>query len=107
MVTTVNGITTPSVHPVPSLRPERKPRMLQTLGGYEIPAHVDQRTDLGDLPIAAGVYMRLNEGKTATDTVMNVFDAMRDANAVICLYVDTNGLAARVIWPDSISLTND
>jgi len=71
--------------------------MVQTLGGYAIPATVDQRTDLNGLPIAAGAYMRLNEGKMATDTVMNVFDAMRDANAVVTLYADSNGIAARVI----------
>jgi predicted DNA-binding transcriptional regulator YafY len=32
---------------------------------------------------------------------------MRDSNAVVCLYADSNGIAARVIWPDAISLTSD
>jgi predicted DNA-binding transcriptional regulator YafY len=81
--------------------------MVQTLNGYELPATVDQRTDLNDLPIAASVYMRLNEGRTATDTVLNTFDAMRDSNAIVVLYADGKGIEARVIWPDRISLTSD
>src|SRR5262249_32613190 len=58
-------------------------------------------------PVAASVYMRLNEGRTATDTVLNVFEAMRDSNAGVALYIDSNGVEERVIWPDSISLTKD
>lgn len=82
-------------------------RTVTTLDSYPVPASVDQRTDLHDLPLAASVYLRLNEGRTATDTVLNVFDAMRDSNAVVALYADGNGIEARVIWPDSISLTKD
>lgn len=82
-------------------------RTLSTLAGDPVHATVDQRTDLHDLPITAGVYLRLNEGRTATDTVLNVFDAMRDSNAVVALYADGNGIEARVIWPDSVSLTKD
>jgi hypothetical protein len=82
-------------------------RTVTTLGGYVLPATVNQRTDLNALPIAAGVYLCLNEGRTASDTVLNVFDAMRDSNAVVSLYVDSGGMEARVIWPDSISLTTD
>jgi predicted DNA-binding transcriptional regulator YafY len=82
-------------------------RTLSTLAGDPFPSTVDQRTDLNDLPIAAGVFLRLNEGRTATDTVLNVFDAMRDSNAVVALYADGNGIEARVIWPDSIALTKD
>jgi predicted DNA-binding transcriptional regulator YafY len=82
-------------------------RTVYTLAGDPVPTTVDQRTDIHDLPVAASVYMRLNEGKTATDTVLNVFEAMRDSNAVVVLYIDSNGVEARVIWPDSISLTKD
>lgn len=81
-------------------------RTLRTLNGYPVPATCDQRTDLNDLPIAASVYLRLNEGKTASDTVFNVFDAMRDSNAVVTLYTDGKGAVdARVLWPQSIALT--
>src|SRR5690242_2325935 len=82
-------------------------RTLSTLAGDPVPAIVNQGTDLNDLPLAASVYMRLNEGRTATDTVLNIFDAMRDSNAVVALYADGNGVEARVIWPDSIALTRD
>lgn len=83
-------------------------RTLRTLTGYPIPATVNQQTNLNDLPIAAGVYPRLNEGKTASDTVFNVFDAMRDSNAVVTLYADGKGAVdARVLWPVSISFTGE
>lgn len=82
-------------------------RTVHTLNGYPLPTTVNQRTDLNDLPVAASVFLRLNEGKTATDTVLNVFDTLRDSNAVVVLYVDSNGIEARVIWPESISLTAD
>jgi predicted DNA-binding transcriptional regulator YafY len=108
MVTTVQSTTSPSVHPAPkSLRPERTPCMVLTLAGDPVPASVDQRTALNDLPLAASVYMRLNEGRTATDTVLNTFDAMRDSNAVVTLYADGNGIEARVIWPERICLTSE
>jgi predicted DNA-binding transcriptional regulator YafY len=81
--------------------------MVQTLNGYDLPATVDHRTDLNDLPIAASVYMRLSGGTVAPETIFNTFDAMRDANAIVALYADGNGIEARVIWPDRISLTSD
>jgi predicted DNA-binding transcriptional regulator YafY len=82
-------------------------RTVTTLAGDPVPRTVDQRTPIHDLPVAASVYLRLNEGRTSTDTVLNVFEAMRDSNAVVALYVDSNGIEARVIWPESISLTKD
>jgi predicted DNA-binding transcriptional regulator YafY len=106
MVTTDQFTISASVHSK-SLRPERTPRTVFTLAGDPVPASIDQRTPLGDLPLAAAVYLRLNEGRTATDTVLNVFDAMRDSNAVVVLYADGNGIEARVIWPERISLTSD
>jgi predicted DNA-binding transcriptional regulator YafY len=99
MVATVNG-TTPT-------RPARQPRTVPACDGYPVPCHIDRTTDPAIFSLAASVYLRLNGGKCAVDTVLNAFDALRDANAIVTLYVSDHGAEARVIWPESVSLTTD
>ncbi len=83
-------------------------RTLHALDGYPIPATVDQHTDMNDLPTAISVYLRLNGGKVAVDTIIAVMDAMRDSSAVVTLYIGADGgQDARVLWPFSVSLTKD
>ncbi len=91
-----------------ALRPARAPRTVAALDGTLIPAHVNQQTDMGWLPTAASVYLRLNDGKVAVDTMIAVMDAMRDSSAVVTLYTDGKcETQARVIWPESVTLTSD
>jgi len=47
-------------------------------------------------------------GKVALDTITPVAEAVRDASAVVVMYVDGKGeLDARVLWPVSVAVTKD
>ncbi len=90
-----------------SLRPERTPRMVAALNGAPVPCHLTPRTDMNDLPTAMSVFLRLNEGKVAVDTMIAVTEAMRDSSAVVMLYTDAKAsVDARCIWPESVTLTS-
>jgi predicted DNA-binding transcriptional regulator YafY len=91
------------------MHPQSTPvRTVAMRDGYLLPASVNQRTDLNELPLAMLAYHRQNGGKVAFDTVSCVFDAIADSSAVVTLYADGKGeLAARVLWPDTVTLTKD
>ncbi len=102
MATTYDSTTTRYAHPA------RTPRMVAANDGYPIPCHLTQRTEMNDLPTAMSVFLRLNEGKVAVDTMIAVTEAMRDSSAVVVLYCDGKCEAqARVIWPQSVTLASD
>lgn len=86
----------------------RPVRTVTSTTGYALPATVDTRTDLNDLPVAICVYLRYNGGRVAADTLAAVIYAMRDASAVVVSYADAKGeVNARVLWPNAVSLTKD
>jgi predicted DNA-binding transcriptional regulator YafY len=83
-------------------------RTVAAKDGYTVPATADQRTDLNDLPICEMLYYRENGGKVSRATLSLVMVAMRDSSAVVSMYAEAKGdLAARCLWPDSITLTRD
>jgi len=83
-------------------------RTITAKDGYTVPATADQSTDLNDLPICEAVYYRMNGGKVSRATLALVMRAMADSAAVVTLYTDAKGeLAARVLWPTSVTLTKD
>ncbi len=84
------------------------PRTVAANDGYLVPATADTRTDLNLLPICEAVYYRMNGGKVSRATLALVIGAMADSAAVVTLYTDAKGeLAARVLWPTSVTLTKD
>ncbi len=84
------------------------PRTVAAKDGSLVPATIDARTELNTISVAVTVFHRLNDGKVAADTLWNVSDAVRDASAIVTLYSDAKGeIAARVLWPASLTLTKD
>ena len=84
------------------------PRTVTAKSGMIVPATIDQRTDMDFLPVALSVFHRINERRVAWDTAYKVMEAMRDSSAVVVLYSDAKGeLAARVLWPTSMTLSKD
>ncbi|MCA1666509.1 MAG: WYL domain-containing protein [Thermomicrobia bacterium] len=82
------------------------PRTVTCKSGMILPATITPQTDMNLMVTAIAVYHRLNERKTAYDTLEKTMEAMRDGSAVVTLYTDAKGeLAARVLWPLSITLT--
>ncbi len=81
-------------------------RTITAKSGMILPATIDQQTDMNMLVTCIAMYHRFNERKVAYDTLEKVMEAMRDGSAVVTMYTDAKGeLAARVLWPLSITLT--
>lgn len=76
--------------------------------GAIVPASCDQQTDLDLLPACIEAYHVATGGTVALDTITQVVEAMRDASAIVALYMDAKGeVAARVLWPSAVSVTKD
>ncbi len=83
-------------------------RTITAKSGMILPATIDPQTDFNLMEVACHVYSRYNAYKVAYDTLSAVKDAMRDSCAVVVLYADAKGeIAARCLWPSSITLTKD
>ncbi len=84
------------------------PRTVAAKSGMILPATIDQQTNFNLMEVACHVFSRYNGYKVAYDTLSAVKDAMRDSSAVVVLYADAKGeIAARCLWPNSITLTKD
>jgi len=76
--------------------------------GMLLPATITPQTDMNLMVTAIAVYHRINERKVAYDTPEKAMEAMRDGAAVVTMYTDAKGeLAARVLWPTSITLSKE
>ena len=83
-------------------------RIISAKSGMLIPATITPETDFNLMEVACHVYSRYNGYKIAYDTLALVKDAMRDSSAVVVLYIGADGKQdARVLWPNSITLTKD
>ncbi len=84
------------------------PRTVTAKSGMILPCTVDRQTDLNLVLTAVTVYYKHAGCKGSFDTVMRVAEAMRDSSAVVVLYVGLDGgQDARVLWPNSITLTKE
>lgn len=82
------------------------PRTITAKSGMILPATITPQTDMNLMVTCIAMYHCFNERKVAYDTLEKVMEAMRDGSAVVTMYTDAKGeLAARVLWPLSISLT--
>jgi len=83
-------------------------RTVATKIGLDLPATLDQRTDLNLFITAVAVFYVRNERKVSYAVLEQVMDAVRDSGAIVVLYVGADGgQDARVLWPTSITLTAD
>jgi len=83
-------------------------RTITTKSGMILPATIDQQTDFNLITTATAIYYKRSGCLGSFATVVAVADAMRDSSAVVVLYVGLDGgQDARVLWPNSISLTKD
>ncbi len=81
-------------------------RTITAKSGMILPATITPQTDMNLMVTAIALYHRFNERKVAYDTLEKTMEALRDGSAIVALYTDAKGeLAARVLWPQSISLT--
>ncbi len=81
-------------------------RTVTAKSGMVLPATITPETDMNLMVTAITLYHRFNERKVAYDTLEKTMEAMRDGSAVVTMYTDARGeLAARVLWPLSITLT--
>jgi len=81
-------------------------RTITAKSGMILPATITPQTDMNLMVTAIAVYHRFNERKVAYNTLEKTMEAMRDGSAVVTMYTDAKGeLAARVLWPLSITLT--
>lgn len=84
------------------------PRTITAKFGMILPATIDQQTDFNLITTATAIFYKMSGCLGSFDTVIAVADAMRDASAVVVLYVGLDGgQDARVLWPNSISLTKE
>jgi predicted DNA-binding transcriptional regulator YafY len=84
------------------------PRTVTAKSGMILPATITPQTDFNLMDTACILYHRMNGAKVAYDTLNRVKDAMRVSSAVVTLYADAKGeIAARVLWPESVTLTKD
>jgi len=82
------------------------PRTITAKSGMLLPATITPQTDMNMLVTCIAMYHRFNARKVAYDTLEKVMEAMRDGSAVVVMYMDAKGeLAARCLWPLSITLT--
>ena len=83
-------------------------RTITAKSGMILPATLDQQTDFNLITTATAIFYKMSGCLGSFDTVIAVADAMRDSSAVVVLYVGLDGgQDARVLWPNSISLTKD
>ncbi len=83
-------------------------RTITAKSGMLLPATITPQTDMNLMVTCIAMYHRFNERKVAYDTLEKVMEGMRDGSAVVVMYTDAKGeLAARVLWPLSITLTKD
>jgi len=83
-------------------------RTITTKSGMLLPATIDQQTDFNLITTAMAVYYKQSGCLGSFATAVAVADAMRDSSAVVVLYVGLDGgQDARVLWPNSISMTKD
>lgn len=82
-------------------------RTVAALDGTIVPTTIDQRTELHDISITLSVYHRLSGKVSPWETVVTVGDAMRDAMPIVVKYEHDDVITARVLWPDSITLTKE
>jgi len=83
-------------------------RTITVKSGMILPATIDQSTDFNLITTAMAVYYKQSGCLGSFDTAILVSDAMRDSSAVVVLYVGLDGgQDARVLWPNSITLTRD
>ncbi len=81
-------------------------RTITVKSGMILPATIDQQTDMNLITTAMAIYYKQSGCLGSFDTAILVADAMRDSSAVVVLYVGLDGgQDARVLWPNSISLT--
>ncbi len=84
------------------------PRTITTKSGMLLPATIDQQTDFNLITTATAIYYKRSGCLGSFATVVAVADAMRDSSAVVVMYVGLDGgQDARVLWPNSISLTKE
>ena len=108
MLVTPTGQQPEGVSPVVTVTHSTAPRTVMTKSGALLPATIDQQTDFNLITTAITVYYKQSGCLGSFDTAVKVGDAMRDSSAVVVLYVGLDGgQDARVLWPDSISLTKD
>ncbi len=83
-------------------------RTITTKSGMLLPATIDQQTDFNLITTAMSIYYKRSGCLGSFATAVAVADAMRDSSAVVVLYVGLDGgQDARVLWPNSISLTKE
>ncbi len=83
-------------------------RTVTTKSGAILPATIDQNTDFSLITTAVTIYYKHSGCLGSFDTAILVADAMRDSSAVVVLYVGLDGgQDARVLWPNSITLTKE
>jgi len=83
-------------------------RTITTKSGMLLPAMIDQQTDMNMITTAITIYYKQSGCLGSFATAVAVADAMRDSSAVVVLYVGLDGgQDARVLWPNSISMTKD
>jgi len=83
-------------------------RTVAAKSGMILPTTITPETDFNLMEVACHVYSRYNGYRVAYDTLALVKDAMRDSSAVVVLYIGADGKQdARVLWPNSITLTKD
>ncbi len=83
-------------------------RTIATKSGMILPAIIDQQTDFNLITTPTAIFYKMSGCLGSFDTVIAVADAMRDSSAVVVLYVGLDGgQDARVLWPNSISLTKE
>ncbi len=84
------------------------PGTLTTKSGETIPRTINQSTDFNEITTAITVYYRQSGCLGSFATALLFADAMRDASAVVVLYVGLDGgQDARVLWPQSITFSKD
>ena len=83
-------------------------RTVTCKSGMILPATIDQQTDFNLITTATAIYYKRSGCLGSFATVVAVADAMRDSSAVVVMYVGLDGgQDARVLWPNSISLTKE
>ncbi len=94
--------------PVVTVTQSTAPRTVTAKSGAILPATIDQQTEFNMITTAMTIYYKQSGCLGSFDTAILVADAMRDGSAVVVLYVGLDGgQDARVLWPNSITLTKD
>lgn len=104
---TPTGLRTKGVAPMPTTNATTA-RTITTKSGMILPATIDQQTDFNLITTAMAIYYKRSGCLGSFATAVAVADAMRDSSAVVVMYVGLDGgQDARVLWPNSITLTKD